>query len=510
MRKTIYFSIFLIITTVVLGCKKFLNVTPIDAQSGNNFWRTRADVEGFTNGIYGTLRSKIGGNASVGQMLLPSIDMRCNSLTVLSIDASGSVPINNLLSNNLRPIVSGSSTYDVLLKRNMDWKPWYDVIAAANILYQEVDRVPTANISDQEKLRYKGEAVFLRNLCYLYICQLFGDAVYYTEAFHNGNLTRTPQLEVMKKCIQDMSLAKDYLPVQSADASSLGVRPTRASAVALLMHLNMWASAWDNTNDKLNYYKNVTALQSELDTYSQYFLLDINPQNTKLIFRGRTAENLFSVIQDFNFSESFSTRANASYFYSHFPIVGNKSRTNSYLAYQKKYIEALFPLAQPDSRLTTWFENYNSATGTFQFKKYVNTYTTGFGDDMTNVSDDCATLLRLPDMYLLAAEAYAELGDDGQAKNYLNKVRTAAGATSIVTSGEALKDDIFRERCRELIGEGHFFFDVVRTKRYAEQEFVGKQIGAADFNAGAWTWPLIIGSAERLANPKLTVNTFWN
>lgn len=500
---------YLLMATLLLfvapGCKKFLNVEPIDALSGNNFWQTKKDVEGFTNGIYSRLRNKIGSS-----VIMPALEVRGNFVTVVSsIDNSGSNVFSNLVANNLKAAVNGTTTYDGRLRGIMDWKAWYDIIAASNILYYEVDNVPANNLSDSERKKYKAEAVFTRNLSYMFICKLFGDAIYYTEAYNNKSLPRTPQVEVMKKCIADMNAAKNDLPEAYTDASLVGIRPTKASAVALLMHLNMWAAAWDN-GDKTGYYKSVVALGEELATYKNYTVLPVTVENTKKIFKGRSSENLFSVLQDYNYGETFSSFSNYSYFFSHYPVRGATTKTLSFMTYEKDYINKLFPAGVPDARVTTWFENYNNGDASFQFKKFINVYSTGSGASLTVNSDDSAVIFRLPDALLLAAEAAAELGDDAIARDYANQVRVAAAAPLLTSGGDELKNDIYKERCRELIGEGQFFFDLVRTKRAVNTEYSKAVISVSSFNNGAWTWPLIISSAERGANPYLVGNNFWN
>ncbi|WP_316746806.1 RagB/SusD family nutrient uptake outer membrane protein [Pedobacter gandavensis] len=505
MKNIKYFIALTAIIMVFSGCKKFLNVTPIDALSGNNFWKTRKDIEGFTNGIYTVLRDKVGKS-----ILLPALEMRGNYVsTTGSIDGSGNNVVNNLINNNLKSIVTASTSYDTRMKTVMNWKPWYDIISASNILIVEIDKVPASELSDVEKKRYKAEAVFLRNLSYMFICKIFGDAIYYTEAYNSKALPRTNQVQVMKNCIADMTAVKDDLPTVYADAASKGFRPTRASAVALLMHLNMWASAWDEPN-KNGYYTSVLKLAEELASYTNYRVLPITTENTMRIFKGRSEENLFGVLQDFNYGETFSTFANYSFFFSSYPYRGTVSKTTSFMSYDKEYITKLFPPGTRDERLSTWFENYNSGSTTFQFKKFANRYATGLGTALTVSNDDSAIIFRLPDALLLAAEAAAELNDPGTAQGYLNQVRAAAAAPEITSTGATLKKDIYEERCRELIGEGHFFFDLVRTGRATETDFSKALISVGNFNAGAWTWPLILPPAEAAANPHLVGNNFWN
>lgn len=493
------------IGTTFSSCDKFLNVTPIDALSGNNFWKTQKDVEGYTNGIYLKLKNKVGGT-----MLIPSLDMRGNFVKIVqNLDNNGNDPINNLIANNLRPVKNGSSTYENRLKENMDWKGWYDVIAASNILHYQVGEMSERALSTSLKQRYQAEAVFTRNLAYMFLTKMFGDVIYYTEPYHSKALPRKNQVEVMKACINDMMAVKDNLPVAYNEQSQNGIRPTRASAIALLIHLNMWAAAWD-TGDNTQYYEAVTTLDEELTTYSQYRLLPKTTENTKAIFKGRSAENLFTVLQDFNYGETFQPFANYSFFFSHYPYRGASSKQQSHLTYEKKYIDELYPASTPDSRRENWFENIDADNNTFQFKKFANIYSTGSGSSVTMFSDDSAVIFRIADILLLAAEAYAELGMEDEAKENLNKVREAAGAPLITSGGQMLKDEIYKERSRELIGEGHFFFDLVRTKRVIDNKYTKAVMSVGNFNSGAWTWPLIISSEESSANPQLTENPYWN
>lgn len=80
----------------------------------------------------------------------------------------------------------------------------------------------------------------------------------------------------------------------------------------------------------------------------------------------------------------------------------------------------------------------------------------------------------LADVMLLLAEAKAELGTDNQgAMNLVNQLRERAfGDTShnlIGLSGEALKDAVWMERKRELLGEGDVRWDMIRSGKFTER-----------------------------------------
>lgn len=74
--------------------------------------------------------------------------------------------------------------------------------------------------------------------------------------------------------------------------------------------------------------------------------------------------------------------------------------------------------------------------------------------------------IRFADVLLMASEANARGGlSEDTAREYLNRVRNRAGLADVTSSGNELLDAIYRERRVELLGEGHQFFDLVRTGR---------------------------------------------
>ncbi|MCP4053934.1 MAG: RagB/SusD family nutrient uptake outer membrane protein [Mesoflavibacter sp.] len=107
-------------------------------------------------------------------------------------------------------------------------------------------------------------------------------------------------------------------------------------------------------------------------------------------------------------------------------------------------------------------------TGYFNRKYIARQGDANLGDqNLTNPNNYRA--IRFADVLLMAAEAFNRSGiDDTKAQLYLNRVRERAfGDTShnVTVTGTALTDAIYHERRVELVGEGHHFFDLVRTGR---------------------------------------------
>lgn len=109
--------------------------------------------------------------------------------------------------------------------------------------------------------------------------------------------------------------------------------------------------------------------------------------------------------------------------------------------------------------------------------------------------------IRYADVLLMAAEAnnLKTSPDDTKAQKYLNEVRKRAFGDEnhkVTLTGAALTDVIYHERRVELMGEGHRFFDLVRTGKAAEaidgfvagkNEVFPVPLEEINFSNGNWT-----------------------
>ena len=109
----------------------------------------------------------------------------------------------------------------------------------------------------------------------------------------------------------------------------------------------------------------------------------------------------------------------------------------------------------------------NEDTGFFNRKYLPRKRSDDAAGDLNLTNPNNYRAIRYADVLLMAAEAYnrGEI-DDAKAREYLNQVRRRAFGDNnhdITASGAALTDFILAERRVELFGEGHRFFDLVRT-----------------------------------------------
>ncbi|COX84422.1 SusD family [Mycobacterium tuberculosis] len=153
-----------------------------------------------------------------------------------------------------------------------------------------------------------------------------------------------------------------------------------------------------------------------------------------------------------------------------------------------------------------WFEDITSDNGQFVLRKFgTNVYASGNEDKNP---DNTFSIFRYADAILLYAEACAELGRDQEATTAVNMVRDRAKASRYNGGGGAdLKNFIFLERERELIGEGIRFFDLIRTRRIMSAEWTMSPLTLDQYNRGGWTWPIDASALNN--NPYMQLNQYW-
>ena len=112
-------------------------------------------------------------------------------------------------------------------------------------------------------------------------------------------------------------------------------------------------------------------------------------------------------------------------------------------------------------------------------------------------------VLRTGEMYLIRSEAYYQLGMEGLALTDLNTLRSTRidGFTPGSETGAALEQAIADERRKELVAEGHRWFDLKRTTRFVNRTTNCNSFCQLDPTARESAWP--IPQTEILANENI-------
>jgi hypothetical protein len=501
MKKVIIYTLVIAASFCLPSCKKFLNVQPLDKLTGNNFFQTKEDVVANIYDLSRIVFSKINETHYVGAV------GEYRSGEVLhesqSDNAASREYVEFLGRNDLLNLIRRGQPWDYYnFDRITDWTGYYRAIQGANILIAKLDEgVP--GVTETEKGQFKAEAAFIRSLCYFTMVRLFGDVVYYTDAFHSTPLPRENFVSVLNKCIADLSSYKNQIPFTYSDPALKGVRASRGSIIALMMEMNMWNAGFDGANAR-KYYQATADLGKELVASNAYRLLPLSDWST--VIKGRSDESLFEFYQSINYGDAVLNVAPIADMFLHYPYKRPEyTHRVSFAYYRGEYMQKLFQDGG-DKRITTWFnEDIFADNGKFMLLKYAkNSFIVGEEDANP---DNTFMIFRYGGELLLAAEALANIDENTEAIKLVNMVRGRAGASPYTSSNGDLKEFIFYERSRELIGEGHHYFDLVRTKRILNSQYSYNVLTSDKFSRGAWTWPINSGALNN--NPFMKLNDYW-
>ncbi|NIG54179.1 RagB/SusD family nutrient uptake outer membrane protein [Chitinophaga sp. Cy-1792] len=481
------------------GCKKFLDTESPTKESGASFWKTREDVERFTNNMYGEIADVLLNNS-----FFLAAEFRCGVYrqTPMAQAIWNRTYFDFLVYNNMKSLQIHNYWNDYFHFDNIrKWDGYFKVIQSAGILQDRVMGVSSSEVSDTDKRRYKAEAVWVRCFLYFIMVRLYGDVPYYKDPYFAGIIGRTKFTDVLNSCIADLDAIKGDLPWAYSDPKMKAVRPSRGAAIDLMMHMNMWNAGFDEAN-KDKYYTATVQLGKELleNNNGAYRLLTIS--EFKRLFRGGSEEGLFEFTQNVNYGEV----RGFGYQYLNDNVLEHSGGGYSYVNLVPKFMEKMYPLGIVDRRRDAWFDVNTMYTGgnLVEFRKFA-------ANVGSNIAfDGNLIVFRLADAILLAAEANAELGagNEAEATRLLNLIRARAETIPYVgAGGQDLKDAIFWERARELMGEGHAFYDLVRTHRIINSEYCTAPISPSAFLRGAWTWP--IDASALTNNPLMKLNDYW-
>ena len=335
----------------------------------------------------------------------------------------------------------------------------------------------------QDKIEFSGkdqiiaQARFLRAYYYFELVKWFGDvplAVDQRLLFGDQfNVDRTPKAEVYAQIEQDLIFAAETLPATQAEEG----RITSGAARALLGKAYLYQDKFTEAASALDQV--IAGPYDLVDDYSTIFELE-GENNIESVFEVQYTDKEgagFGCLQcsEGNVAVGFNGIRNYSgpLFDSGFSF--NVPVQEAYDAFEpgdsRRDIAILNIEEFAAANGATYNEGYEH-TGFYNRKYIARKGDANLGDaNLTNPNNYRS--IRFADVLLMAAEAHNRKANpnDALARQYLNRVRRRAfGDTDhdIAASGATLTDFILEERRLELVGEGHRFFDLVRTGRAAQ------------------------------------------
>ena len=458
MKKTLFICVGI---TMLLACSDdFVDVDSFDEDS-ENFFNSEEDYQSALIAAYDLLQASYI-NVMLGEIASDNTLAGGESATdvpgIQEIDDMVHTPVNQQLRDMWGWMFSGVNRANYILE------------------FQDKTDFPGKEI-------VLAEATFLRAYYYFELVKWFGDvplAVDQRLLFGDQNIVdRTPVVEVYAQIEQDLQFAADNLPAVQAETGRL----TQGAAQSLLGKVYLYQDKFQEA---------ATVLELVIDSGTYDLLADYatmfendNENNIESVFEvqytdiegagfgclqcseGNVAVG-FNGIRNYSgplFESGFSFNVPTQEAFDAFEI-GDLRRDIAILD-----INA-WAAANSDVSFVEGFEH----TGFYNRKYIARQGDLNTGDaNLTNPNNYRA--IRFADVLLMAAEANNRGNiDDAKALEYLNRVRNRAGLADANGTGVVLTDAIYQERRVELVGEGHHFFDLVRTGR-AAAEIEGFQAG---------------------------------
>ena len=410
------------------------------------------------------------------------------------------------------------------------WIAIYVCIRDANNVIARVPEI--TDIDPVLKSRILGEAKFLRALNYFNLVRCFGEVPLRTVPVKpgEGGLPKSPIQDIYSVIISDLQYASEncwgFNESRNGKTNDIG-RVTKATAHAMLAKVYLQIASSKRTaesgiagNARYNgiegtyqsYYQlskeqcdlalNESGYQlvTTLTDWKRIFdakngnnpemLFDV--QGSSLVEQGTAVSNLFSP-KDAGLSGGGFGGTNA-----FIPAFINNNMDKTDIRFQNSIVRSYQDITD------TYVLNANStgyirtvtATGAAKpvltrvfTSKYIDTDATTQYTSQQNWH-----IIRLADVYLMRAEALAEINlNPSFATADINRLRTRVGMANFVSTGMTMttfRTALLRERSAELSMEGHRFFDITRLGVY--DQLCRAAYGATDGprQAEDYTWPI--------------------
>lgn len=459
------FALGLGLTSLVSCGKDFLDRKPIVGVTADNFYKTEADAIAAINAAYAPLQFEMS----------PAGHFRWFWGDIMSDDSQkGGSGDNDAIELLRLETFQGPVNTDLL---DSEWNADYEGIYRANVV---LEKVPGIEMDEVLKKRILAEAKFIRAWFYYNLNTLFGGVPLADKVLAPSeyNRPREDASTIWAFVEKDLKEAIEDLPIRSQyPIEDLG-RVTKGAAQSLLakayLYQKKFADARVQTQAVINSgeytlvpdYGTIFTRAGENNSESVFEIQYMNASGGNW---GKNAAN------EGTFTNVFQ-RARGQ-----FAGYGFNIPTQDFVdEFMKEGVEdprlkyTVFRIGdQMGDRGVFTLESAGDVGYLYHPRKYFSNLSEDapFGDPNPNGGSN-DRVIRYSDVLLMDAEAAAQTGDEGGARNSLNVVRARVNMPAVTASGSALLEAIYHERRVELGLEGHRFFDLVRTGR-AEAELGG-------------------------------------
>lgn len=460
--KKFKYTLIALCALLLSSCDDFLDITPNNVISGDNFYKTEDDFKAATAPLYNIVWFDFNdkfyyglGDGRAGNMYAPYSDYI--------------YPFSDLTETGLTgPLVSA-------------WKSFYNVVQQSN---RVIIGISGSSLEAETKNPYIAEARFMRGVAYWYLASLWGNVIISEDPsllIKNPIVNTNPRDDVYQFLIRDLEYAAKYLPEKATQAGRL----TKYSAFAMLSRVYLaYSGLSDNPNAgtrNAEYLELARKAAEEVITKSPYEFSE-SYADLFTIEGNNNSESIFA-LQWVSTGEYGVGNTQQAYFACGSEITGDdaawgywtRATYNVLTEYEKTDVR----------RKSTWmgygdvYPEISKKTGGYTYEKTeqacnVKKGVVGSKDDNAKIKRMSSALntymIRLAEVYLNYAEAV--LGNsastaDETALTYFNKLRTRG---AVPTKAAITYEDIRRERRIEFCMEGLYWYDLVARSYYKQQE----------------------------------------
>lgn len=445
-----------LVTLVITGCSKKLDITPETFVSPEELYK---DEQGAASGVTGIYRKLMELNS--GDYYFMGVVGTDEGKTSSFVPTWGGYWQH----------YDGVNSYNSLLSAQNDlvqgfWNSSYKGIVNANTA---IRYIPLSSASEDVKNRLIGEAKFLRAVFYFELVQFFGGVPLPTEvqdpvADANGGKPRSTVDDVYALIVSDLNFAVSHLAGKGTAETG---RANKEAAQALLGKVYLTLKDYANARSALQPLMSVTNAGLMPD-YADLFK-ETNENNTESLFE----------IQYSNENGNTNSHANT---LGGWHIPNTYSGGGGHAVIPTDYYSNSFEDgdARKDASIRYKFYDANGAEVDYWWwadvtKPHVKKYDITEGASLNGgLSSRNLYYLRYADAILMYAETLNELNDP-DALTFLDKIRNRAAlpgwetALGHTPSQQELRDEILKERMRELGFEGWRWFDLKRTGKLIDQ-----------------------------------------
>ncbi|MES2777108.1 MAG: RagB/SusD family nutrient uptake outer membrane protein [Bacteroidota bacterium] len=384
---------------------------------------------------------------------------------------------------------------DITVRDNFTAFPlYYRIIDRVNRVLRALPAAVSSGAADDAlKLRLKGEALFLRAFCHFEMYRYYSNsavasdpALAYMEVPSLDPYGRITVGEYFTKLKADLADAKLLLPNNLTDK----YRANLLSAAGLQARVSLYLKEWTAASTFASEY--ITGLP--LSPIAQFGGIWTDANSNEVAFKLSRTPSLGGKIGSLYRGTSAITSGVLN-----IGTVTWKPSDKIWNSYDQTN----------DVRFAAYFKTEPLLT-TPRSPRLINKYGgTAYATAGENVAD--AKVFRTGEMYLIRAEAKAELNDLAGAAADINALRAARINlyTNITyASKDAAITDIMNERFKELAYEGHRFFDLKRRNLPVERlASDAPNALSTTLPAGNFRFLLPIPNSEIQANPLIKQNT---